>query len=635
MKKLLLMCTAATILAACTSRLDVSQVPQADGSQISRVEPMSWWVGMKTPLQLLVQGPGISAYNVEVAGAKGVKVTGVEKAESPDYLFVNVEISSSAKPGEYQLVFTDGDKSFKVPYELLKRADGSADRGSFTTKDVIYLIMPDRFANGDPSNDSAEGVTEGPARDQLFGRHGGDIQGIIDHLDYIADLGATAIWNTPLLEDNVARQSYHGYACTDYYHIDPRFGSNELYRKLVEEAHARGLKMIMDVVTNHCGSNHWWMKDLPFEDWVHQWPKYTQSNYAFSALNDPNAAKVDATLMDSGWFDHSMADMNLDNPYLLQYFKQWAVWWIEWAGLDGFRVDTYPYNEKEPMAEWCKSVREEFPNINIVGEVWTNNVPQLAYWQENNPNRDGFNSHLPSIMDFPLQSALCYGIANDRNGASRIYDAISNDAYYENLDNMLIFPANHDTERVGDIVKKSPERQKIIMSLIATMRGIPQFFCGDEQMFTSADLSQGHGGLRVDFPGGWEGDEFNLFTPEGREACDRYFDGTAMPAGTYADVFDYCRKLFNWRKTASAIHNGKTLHFMSKGNTYAFFRYNDEQKVFVFVNNSDEPRQIPWSNYSEFINGPAGGVNVITGEAVTLSDGYEVGPLQTLIVELN
>ena len=368
--------TVVSVLAfiACGQEQKAPDVAEATPDQVTRVEPPCWWAGMKTDLQLLVQGPSISDYDVRIFG--DAEVTGVHKAESPNYLFVDVKVGG---PGACSIVFVkDGEYAFKVPYQIGERREGSAERKGFSSADMVYLIMPDRFANGDPSNDNTPDTADKVDREKLAGRHGGDIKGIMDHLDYIADLGATAIWNTPLLEDNEPRESYHGYACSNYYRIDPRFGDNEMYCELVRQSHARGIKMIMDIVTNHCGSAHWWMKDLPFQDWVHQWPEYTHSNCNFAMQNDPNSATIDQINMQSGWFDTSMPDMNLDNPYLLQYFKQWAVWWIEYADLDGLRVDTYPYNEKVPMSQWCAAVRKEYPNINIVGEVWTSNIAQLA-----------------------------------------------------------------------------------------------------------------------------------------------------------------------------------------------------------------------------------------------------------------
>ena len=600
------------LLAACTNSTPPA-VPDATAAQLAHVEPLSWWTGMKCPLQLLVNGEGISSCDVSIAGGRGVKVEAVHKAESPNYLFVDISVSPNAEPGTYWLVFDNGSESFRYAYEIAAREDGSAQRSSFTTADLVYLIMPDRFANGDPTNDDTPDTAEKADRSREGGRHGGDIQGIIDHLDYIADLGATAIWCTPLLLDDDSRGSYHGYACADYYKIDPRFGDNELYREFVDQAHQRGLKVIMDIVTNHCGDRHWWMEDLPFQDWIHQWPEYTHSNCAFSAQNDPYCSELDRINMTSGWFDTSMVDMNLDNPWLLQYFKQWAVWWIEWADLDGFRVDTYPYNEKVPMSEWCKAVRTEYPNFNIVGEVWSGNVPEVAYWQAENPNRDGFNSNLPSIMDFPLLNAITAGINADGEswdeGITKVYNSIANDQYYQNPQNMMIFPGNHDTDRIGDIVGADPAKQKLVMTLMATLRGYPQIFSGDELLVVSRDRSQGHGGLRVDFPLDWEKD------------------------AVMKDMHDYVSTLLNWRKTSDAVQNGNTLHFLTRDNTYAYFRYTDDQAVFVYINNNSTPRELPWADYAEFTGRLSGeGRNVVTGESFN-PENCTVPAKSSLIIE--
>lgn len=379
MKKFLVLIAAfATVACSQSAKVDINTIADAAG-EINRVEPLSWWVGMKTPLQLLVGGENISQYNISIEGGDGVEVAAVHKADSPNYLFVDVVVDSDAHAGTYYLVFKNGDKQFKYPYTIAERREGSAARKGFTTADAIYLLMPDRFGNGNPENDSTECTADKADRSEFFGRHGGDLRGMINGLDYIASLGATTIWPTPLLLDNEPRESYHGYACADYYHIDPRFGDNELYKTFVAEAHKRDLKVIMDVVTNHCGVAHWWMKDMPFNDWVHVFPQYTGTNVCFSTNMDPNASSYDLNLQESGWFVPSMPDMNLNNEFVLNYFKQWAVWWIEYADLDGFRVDTYPYNEKEPMSQWCKSVMAEYPNINIVGECWTSSIPQLAY----------------------------------------------------------------------------------------------------------------------------------------------------------------------------------------------------------------------------------------------------------------
>ena len=632
------MALSAAALISCGEQTAFDPDTVADaGSRVDRVEPLSWWTGMKTPLQLLVRGENISSCDVRMEGGKGISVSAVHKADSPNYLFVDVEISQNAAPGTYWIVFDNGSEIFKYPYEIAARCEGSAERKSFTTGDMIYLIMPDRFANGDPTNDATEDTAEKPARDEFFGRHGGDIQGIMDHLGYIADLGATAIWNTPLLLDNEPEGSYHGYACADYYHIDPRFGSNELYRDFVGKAHENGLKVIMDIVTNHCGTAHWWMDDLPFKDWIHVFPEYTGTNVCFSTNMDPNASKYDLNLQESGWFVPSMPDMNLDNPFVLHYFVQWAVWWIEYSGLDGFRVDTYPYNEKIPMSEWCASVLNEYPNFNIVGECWTSSIPQLAYWQGGNANKDGFDSHLPSIMDFPLQEAIWKAVPTDSHGwgegMTRVYDCLSHDFVYHDLSRMMIFPGNHDTDRIGDVLKHNADRHKIVMTMMATMRGIPQIFYGDEMMFVSKDKSQGHGGLRVDFPGGWQGDKVDLFTPEGRASAAVNTDGKPVAEGLMAELHDYTQKLFQWRKGKKVIHDGKTMHFLSRDNTYAYFRYDDTDAVFVFINNSRGKKNVPWSHYAEIAEGLHDGRNVLTGEAAEVNDSTVVGPRQALVVE--
>ena len=637
MKKIII-ALAAVALAACSGpAFDPATVADASAEQVTRVEPLSWWTGMKMPLQLLVQGENISEYDVTIEGGKGVSVVKINKADSPNYVFVDVKIAANAQPGTYYIVFSKDGQSFKYPYEIAAREAGSAERTSFTTADMIYLIMPDRFANGDTTNDSTDDTDDKYARNELFGRHGGDIQGIIDHLDYISDLGATAIWCTPLLEDNQPEHSYHGYACTDYYHIDSRFGTNDLFKEYVNKAHEKGIKIIMDIVPNHAGSAHWWMKDTPFKDWYHVFDTYTGSNIAFSTNMDPNASKKDLYIQESGWFDRSMVDMNLDNPYVLRYFQQWAIWWVEWSGLDGFRVDTYPYNEKDPMSEWCAAVMNEYPNFNIVGECWTASIPQLAYWQGGNANKDGFNSNLKSVMDFPLHDALRAGLNEDwggwGQGMVRVYDILSHDFLYHDLSNMMIFPGNHDTDRLGDALRKNPARVKIAMAMMATMRGYPQIFAGDELMFTSCDLSMGHGGLRVDFPGGWPGDEMDLFSAEGRAKATKNTDGLTVPKGQAADLFNYVSHLFQWRKTKEVIHNGKTMHFITRDNTYGYFRYNDTDVVFVYVNNSPEAKNVPWTYYSEISEGLKGGVNVVTGEPCDVSDATVVPSQSILIVE--
>jgi glycosidase len=619
---------------------------------IDRIEPECWWTGMNMPLQLLVHGKDIGACDVRVRGAKDVKVSAVHKADSPDYLFVDLAIGAHARPATLSLEFTCGDVTFRQPYDLFERREGSAERGSFTTADMIYLIMPDRFANGDPTNDTVEGMAEGVDRANSFGRHGGDLQGIIDHLDYLEQLGVTAIWCTPLTVDNDRRASFHGYACADYYHIDPRYGSNELFRTYVQECHSRGIKVITDFVPNHCGLEHWWMKNLPFEDWIHQFPHYTGTIHCFSTNMDPHAYGKDLALQESGWFVRSMPDMNLDNSFVLRYFQQLAIWWLEWSGLDGIRIDTYPYNEKIPSSQLCKAITDEYPAMNIVGECWTESVPQLAYWQGGNTNADGFDSHLPSIMDFPLRSAIIKGVPEENpgwgEGLTRLYDVLSHDFVYHDLSRMMIFASNHDTPRLGDLVNGSIPRMKMITALLATLRGIPQTYYGDELMFRATPGAGGDSAWRGDFFGGWEEDTLNLFTREGRSAAQN-------------DLYDYNCRIWQWRKTCRAIHEGQILHFLTRDNTYAFFRYIDsptpslpkgegvhspfggvgggptlDDAVFVFANNNDHPVTIPWDYYDDFTPRlSATGIDVATGREIVLSATTEVPAHTVLIVDLS
>ena len=641
---------AALLLGACASP-DFSGVPEASVEQVARVEPLSWWTGMNTPLQLMVQGPGIGGYDVAVEGS-GLRIKKIHKADSPNYLFIDIDVR---KAGEFNLVFSSDGGSFKYPYIVREREAGSRNRESFTTADMIYLIMPDRFSSAFADNDEAwQGgeYRDGSARawsvpstpDRVdrtdpVARHGGDLQGIINHLDYVAELGATAVWCTPLLLDNQPHESYHGYACADYYHIDPRFGDNEHYKNFVEAAHSRGLKVIMDIVTNHCGTAHWWMPDPPFKDWYHTSEPYMQMNALFSVYMDPNASLRDRERQESGWFVPSMPDMNLDNPFVLKYFQQWAVWWTEYAGLDGLRVDTYPYNEPGPMSEWCKAVTDEYPRMNIVGECWDMNIPQVAYWQKDNPNANGFNSNLPSIMDFPLQramlTALCEDEINWDEGMTRVYSVLAQDFAYKDLSHMMTFFANHDHARTGDVLSQNPAKMKLALAMLATIRGIPQLYYGDEMMFLERKDCRSHdGATRIDFPGGWEGDAVNLFDAEGRQTA----------AASAADLYDYASTLFRWRKGCRAVQEGRTLHFLSRANvgnrnitenTYAFFRYTDDDAVFVFINNTDSDKALDWTHYREFVSGPVQARDVLTGSPLVLHDGLRVAPRSALIAEFS
>ena len=592
--------------------------------KIQQVEPLSWWTNMETPLTVMFHGQDLRDAQVSVQQVVNGKVVrgachglvprSQHNAESDNYLFVDFGVF---QPGVYRITLKKGNKKASYDYTISERRKGSKNRSSFDASDVVYLIMSDRFVDGDTSNNSTKDTKEKADKNNVNGRWGGDIQGIINSLDHIKKLGCTAIWPTPMLGDDEAAWSYHGYACSDYYHIDPRYGSNSLYAQMVQKAHEKGIKVLMDMVPNHCGAAHWWMSDLPYQDWINQFPQFTNTNNCFTANYDINASEYDRLLSNRGWFDHPMPDMNLENADLLKYFQQWAIWWIEYANLDGLRVDTYPYIEKVPGSKWLGAIRNEYPNLNIVGECWTRPAPAVAYWQSGVKNFDGFDSNLPTVMDFPVEEAIRQALENDGsgwgNGLTRVYDAMTMDYMYADVNKLFTFLGNHDMARITDVVKdKDLRRVKLAYVLLATMRGIPQVLYGDEFAMTSkGEDPSNHSYLRAPLP---QGDEV---TEE------------------MNDMFEFQSKLFNWRKEEKVLHMGKTMHFLARNNTYAFFRYLDNEAVFVFANAGEKPVEIPVDTYAEILRKyrPVG-INPMTGEEVDLSQPLKIEGLSTLIVKL-
>lgn len=598
--------------------------PMAKAQTVNRVEPPNWWVGMKNQeLQLLVHGKDIANTEVELS-YPGVILIGVERVENPNYLFINLQIGSDAKPGSFEIHFKSQTvKGVKYSYSLLERRAGSADRKGFDASDVIYLLFPDRFANGDPSNDVVEGMSDKLDRNDLYARHGGDIQGIINNLDYINDLGMTAIWVNPLLESNQPWQSYHGYATTDFYNIDKRFGTNELYKGFVEKSHGRNLKVIMDMIFNHCGNKHWWMDDLPMHDWVNQWPEFTRTNYRSPTNFDPYASQFDKKLMSDGWFDTHMPDLNQRNPYLAKYLIQNSIWWVEYANLDGIRMDTHPYPEKDFMVKWANAVMAEYPNFNIVSEVWLNYPAWCAYWQTGARNADGFDSGIKSVMDFPLMYAMDKAFEEKEGwdiGLHRFYEILAHDFLYPDPMNILIFADNHDVSRFMKHKDMAIGRYKLGMAFLLTTRGIPQIYYGTE-ILMDGDDANGHGVLRQEFPGGWPGDKRSAFTADGRLKKEN-------------EAWDYMSKLLNWRKNATAIHNGKLTHFIPENEVYVYFRHNKEQTVMVILHNGYQPKVLKTERFNEFIKGFNGGVDVITDKQLESLDKIQLSPRSAMVIEL-
>lgn len=574
-------------------------------------------------LQLMIYGENISGFRLS-SGNDKIKIGKHHKGDSPNYIFVDIDIDPMLLPGNYNFYLSDGIKKGEFSYLFEKKRDHKLFE-TFGPQDAIYLIMPDRFANSNKENDNHQDASEQYDRESPYGRHGGDIQGVIDNLDYIASNGMTAIWLTPLLFDNESVASYHGYACSDYYRIDPRFGTNEIYKEMVLRARERGIKIIKDMVPNHCGVSHWWMEDLPFNDWIHQFPQFTRSNYAMTTHSDIHSSKVDKNLFVKGWFDISMPDMNLTNSYVLKYFTQNAIWWIEWASLSGIRVDTFPYSDKWAASLWIKNIRNEYPSINIVGECWYPTAQEVSYWEGDNFNRDGYNSYLPSVMDFPLQDAIQKAFKEDSipewgEGLFRIYRSISYDNAYRDPFNLMIFADNHDTHRMAEFMDKKPEKVKMALTLIATLRGIPQIYYGTEIMLHSSDGKLGHGEERIDMPGGWSGDSKSIFKQENLERYE-------------SDVAGHFSKVFNWRKGSEVIHKGKMTHYWPNNNLYLFFRYLNDKVVMVAINNNLSDEIIDWKRFSESIPLGKKGVEIISGKIVISGDTLVIPSQSSMIID--
>ena len=595
-------------------------------AQDLRIEPLNWWVGMKnTKLQLLVHGKDLKGSEV-ISKKPGLKIVKVNQADSPNYLFIDCEVAQNAQAGTYPIELIKGNQVIHhIDYSLLAREKNSANRPSYTTKDVIYLITPDRFANGDPSNDAAPGFREpNPARSEMYGRHGGDLKGITDRLDYIHDMGFTAIWNMPVQTNDQAKESYHGYAITNHYEIDPRFGTNADYRNLALKAEAKGIKIIMDVILNHCGDGHWWMKDFPFKDWINFDGMFVSTTHRRETVQDPHVSKYDAKMQTEGWFVPAMPDLNQNNPFMATYLIQNTIWWIEYAHLGGIRIDTYPYSEKHFAAKWSDAVLAEYPNFNLVGEEWSSNPIITSYWQKGKVNRDGFKSSLPALMDFPLQNALTDAMnENDQDwgkGLNKIYSVLSNDLVYANPDNLVVFGDNHDMSRFYTQVKHDQALFRMGIAFLMTTRGIPQIFYGTENLMSNPNSGE-HGEIRGDFYGGWSGDAKDAVTQRGFTADEK-------------STQDYFKKLLNWRKNNPVIHDGKLLHFGPENGVYVYFRYTNAGKVMVVLNKNAQEKVLDVARYAEMVQPGVTVKEILTDKSFMLGKQMTVAGKSATILEI-
>ncbi|MBT8294876.1 MAG: glycoside hydrolase family 13 protein [Gramella sp.] len=563
--------------------------------QIDRVEPPNWWVGFQEEdLQLLVYGDNIGKAKAKL-NYKGVSVLKVSPADSPNYLFLDLNISGSAKPGNFDIVFTMPDGSeLDYKYELKARTRSSEDFKGFDNTDAVYLITPDRFANGDPSNDIDDSLNEKTInREDDYARHGGDIRGIIDHLDYIEDMGFTALWSSPLLINDMKTGSYHGYAMTDFYRVDPRFGTLEEYIELAEKAENRGIKLIMDQVANHIGLEHWWMQDLPFKDWINYQQRYENgeeiiySNHKRTTNQDLYASEVDKKRMNDGWFVDTMPDLNQRNPFMAKYLIQNSIWWIETLKLAGIRQDTYPYPNKQFMSDWAGAIMAEYPNFNIVGEEWSQNPLLIRYWQDGVEN--GYDSNLPSTMDFAMQGKIVEGLNEDEDwerGLHKLYEGLSNDFSYASPENIMIFPDNHDMSRIFTQLKEDIPNTKMALAYQLVLPRIPQIYYGTEILMDDSAKPGDHGLIRTEFPGGWSDSKANAFTGEGLSQDQK-------------EMQSFLKTILNYRKESDAIHNGKTLHFAPEDGIYLISRIAKGEELVLILNKNEKPVTLDLERFKE------------------------------------
>lgn len=593
-------------------------------NRITRVEPPNWWAGMKNPnLQLLIYGNNIGNLKPSIKH-KGVKIKKVNTVENSNYLFLDLVLDNNISAGDFKIVFSENGKKVAThKYTLEKRVAGAAQRKGFDNSDVLYLITPDRYVNGDASNDNVKGLVQQMDRSDKGGRHGGDIEGIRKNLDYLGDLGFTAIWLNPVLENNMEKYSYHGYSTTDFYKVDPRFGSNESYKQLSAEAKSKGIKLIMDMIVNHCGTGHWWMNDLPSEDWINQWKDYTQTNHRKTLVQDPYASELDRKIFTDGWFVPTMPDLNQRNPFLGTYLTQNGIWWIEYLDLAGIRMDTYSYPDMDYMTEWNARVFEEFPNFNVVGEEWFHDQTVVSYWQAGKKNANGYTSDLKSLMDFPMQFTVTKALLAEEgwsDGLISIYETLAQDFVYANPNDLVVFPDNHDMSRIFTQLNEDYDLFKNAITFYLTTRGVPQIYYGTEILMTNPGTDD-HGIIRSDFPGGWAGDTVNAFTQKG--LTDQQKEAQAL-----------FKKLLNWRQKKTAIHFGKLKHFIPQDNVYVYFRYDDNQKLMVVLNKNTAPYKLELDRFSEILEGSSSAVDVLSGKNFLLNKSIELSPKTPLILEI-
>lgn len=556
----------------------------AQNLSVEKVEPSNWWVGMKlNRIQLMIYGSGLKNFSASFDERK-IKVLKTHQIENSNYAFIDIEIPNNLPAKVYKLKLKSSNQTVSVDFPIYKREKTKNKFQGFNQTDAIYLIMPDRFVNGDVSNDSIAGYSDSMQKIQYQRRAGGDLQGVINKLDYIKDLGFTSIWLTPVVENNTFR-SYHGYAATNFYKVDPRLGTNELYKKLVEEAHKRNLKIIFDHVANHCSDDHPWMKNLPMKNWLNGTKEnHLEANHNKMVFTDIHADSTTIKQVEQGWFVSSMPDLNQENIYVQNYIIQNTIWWMEYAGFDAIREDTYPYNNQKFMSRWAKTILNEYPTTNIVGEVWTGEVDFLSTYQKNNPFKK-MNTYLPSVTDFALRDVLIRFVEGKDN-TYNIFNVLAKDYLYTDATRLLTFVDNHDLPRLMYFAKENIQKAKMAYDILFSVRGIPQIFYGSEiGMVGTAD----HGSLRIPFPGGFPNDKRNAFTEKGRTDYEN-------------DIFNHLKTLLKIRNSNKAFTLGKLVHFPPINDVYVYFRIYGNEKFMIVVNNNSKTQLVNFSSMSNFIS---------------------------------
>ncbi len=593
--------------------------------KINGIYPTHWWTGMKNKnLQLMLHGANIQENSFSIS-YPGVQLLKVHKPENRNYVFIDLTIAGTTKPGTLNIRIKNPNGSGNIPFELKARrkGNGTAYAQGVRAQDLIYLIMPDRFSNGDYSNDRLPGYKDQSLnRDSMYHRHGGDIQGVINHLDYLQDLGVTTVWLTPVLENDMPHRTEHGYAITDHYTVDRRHGGNEAYRKLGDELHKRGMKLIQDAVYNHCGLHHIFVEDLPMKDWLHQWPKYTGTTYKDQPLFDPYGAPSDKKIMSDGWFTRQMPDLNQGNPYVANFLIQHAIWSVEEFGVDGWRIDTYIYNDLAFMNRCNKALTDEYPRITMFGETWVHGTAAQAYFARNTIDVP-FKSNLIGVTDFQTNF---YGIVPALNqnfgwteGVNKLYQTLSNDFLYKDASNNVNFLDNHDMSRFLSQVNEDVAKLKMGIGWLLTTRGIPELYYGTEILMKG--ISNPDGLVRGDFSGGWKEDQQNKFTAAGRSAAEN-------------EVFNWTRTIAQFRKNSSAIRYGKLMQYVPEDWVYTYFRYDDKQTVMVVMNTSADEKNIDPKRFTERTSGFSKAINISDNGAHSLQEQWKIQGKSIWILKL-